>query len=815
MKPRAIAFAAAVVAAGYAEAQTIVTRSGEHEDFTRLVMRIPDGVEWSLTQSDRTATINVGSPTAIFNTQSVFNLIPRTRIRALSQDGAGQPLRLELGCECVVDYYQQADGYLVVDVREGRPLEMAEPSDPTSLPLTFPIRNNSFSFNLGRQDLASARVAMDLEEAVEATFGSSQQQPIATGPIELPLLPNAATVGGVAGTEVAASVPHADDSRKMPADGKRKDGKSEPDTLQADANLLMDFEESRRTAMVNDTETRLLQQIGRASAQGLLNPNEGGQHSGELNPRGNEDRPLNPLDNMSVTSAIDRETGLSAVGNIEDKEGSHCLEDREIAVHRWGADGPFSQQVGKLRNTMLGEFDQMDETVVLRLARTYLHFGFGAEARATLRMIPEGDLDETSREVMMTMARILDGATTPVNTVFTGQQTCTGDAAFWAAMSDGVVKKNANTDAIQQTFAKLPAHLRVHLGPRMSTLFATAGDPHVAKAALRAVDRTGIETVPDRNLAEAAIAELEGNTDEVARNLTEEVAEQSKNTPRALIELIELSFKERRALSPDVPEVTASYELENRDTAVGAELRIAEVTALALAGRFSEAFARFSRLAAIDGTSARDAANTPLMTLLTENANDITFLKHALIFAEEAGATRAGQVGDIIAARLLDLGFAEQAEMLLQKLSLEPDNEERRLMSAEAHLAMDQPQRALVELMGLEGEQADRMRAQALWRNKEYERASEYMLSAQNLNEAARGFWHSEDLEAAEGLDTEAAPFRAVADLTNQIDSAVQQPEGLPPLAEARALLESSAGARSSIEELLRQVQRAPLPATE
>jgi hypothetical protein len=148
--------------------------------------------------------------------------------------------------------------------------------------------------------------------------------------------------------------------------------------------------------------------------------------------------------------------------------------------------------------------------------------------------------------------------------------------------------------------------------------------------------------------------------------------------------------------------------------------------------------------------------------------------------------------------------------MILRKMSLEPQNEDRRMMSAEAHLQLDQPQRALVELMGLEGQQADRMRAEALWRNKEYERASEYMMSAQDLDGAARGFWLSEDLEAVEAISEDAAPFRSVAEVTKQIDSAVREPEGLPPLAEARALVESSVGARSSIEELLRKVERTP-----
>lgn len=120
MISRAIALTTAVVVAGYAEAQTIVTRSGEHEDFTRLVMRLPEGVEWSLTQNENVATVNVGSPTAVFNTQSVFDLIPRTRIQSVSQNGPGQPLRIDLGCECSVDYYQQSDGYLVIDGDMGK-----------------------------------------------------------------------------------------------------------------------------------------------------------------------------------------------------------------------------------------------------------------------------------------------------------------------------------------------------------------------------------------------------------------------------------------------------------------------------------------------------------------------------------------------------------------------------------------------------------------------------------------------------------------------------------------------------------------------
>jgi hypothetical protein len=157
----------------------------------------------------------------------------------------------------------------------------------------------------------------------------------------------------------------------------------------------------------------------------------------------------------------------------------------------------------------------------------------------------------------------------------------------------------------------------------------------------------------------------------------------------------------------------------------------------------------------------------------------------------------------------LDLGFHQASSVLLSKAPLDEQNSDRRMMHAEIALRREQPQKALVELMGLKGKQADRLRAQALWLNEEYERAAEYLLESEDQNGAARGFWYSADLEAAEKLDRDAAPFGEVAELTIGIDEAAQAPEGLTPLAEARSLVDSSISARTDIERLLGQVTRA------
>lgn len=812
---RALATAAVLITAGAAQAQTIVTRSGEHKGFTRLVMRLPGKADWSLTQSGSTATVNINAPDVVFDTSRVFNLIPRTRLQSLAQNGPGQPLRLQLGCDCTVTSYVQKDGYLVVDIRDGGS-PSAKPkfsSAETVLPLTNPVPQSGYRFGFSEPAATDARLALELAAVI-----AGQRERMEAAEPQQEIVPAGAEAASAAVEPVAEAKDLA-----LPLDGGHSSSEEPdieanaadaPDETKAgipDTGLLIDMEESERAAAVGESEKRLLQQIGRAANQGLLNVTVDGiplaDSTAGLDPLSGSDRPLNPLDHISVTSAIDRETGLIAALADESSEASHCLKSQAVAIQTWGNESPFADQLAPLRSALVREFDDVNPASVYALARLYLYFSFGAEARSIMTILPTEEQKSSEVILLEAMAKLMDGVALPVNHALSGQQGCDSDSALWGALADGVVKKSANTDAIQQAFSKLPAHLRVHLGPRISKMFAETGNHHVAEAILRGVDRTGVEEVPEINLAEAAIAELEGDTETMAEELTSEVAERTGNAPAALIDLITLSVKERKALSPDVPDLVASYELENRETELGAELRRALVASLALMGQFHDAFNELKSVTDRDGPNARAAALEPLILLLAERADDVTFLQYSLVFSKHATPAEAKPVAAKVSRRLLDLGFAEQAQDLLTKLALEPENETRRLLMAEAALELDKPHRALVELMGLEGSDANRMRAEALWRNGEFGRAGEYLLAEEETDAAARGFWHSENLEAIDAIRTDAiVPFGNVASVTTQIGETAQDPEGLAPLAHARALVESSEGTRGGIADLLNQI---------
>lgn len=104
-----------------ASAQQARVRTGEHRDFTRLVVMLPAPADWSLRQTATGYDLTVDEGKLQFDLTEAFARIDQTRIRKLGAEPG--VLRINEGdpCECRAEAFEFRPGIVVVDFRDGKP----------------------------------------------------------------------------------------------------------------------------------------------------------------------------------------------------------------------------------------------------------------------------------------------------------------------------------------------------------------------------------------------------------------------------------------------------------------------------------------------------------------------------------------------------------------------------------------------------------------------------------------------------------------------------------------------------------------------
>ncbi len=115
-----VLYLALVALALPAEAQTARVLSGEHDDFTRLVVQLPEAADWTVGRTPMGyafASRSASQPS--YELTRVWDRIPRTRLQALRADPESGALLLTLACPCHVFPFEYQPGMIVLDIKNG------------------------------------------------------------------------------------------------------------------------------------------------------------------------------------------------------------------------------------------------------------------------------------------------------------------------------------------------------------------------------------------------------------------------------------------------------------------------------------------------------------------------------------------------------------------------------------------------------------------------------------------------------------------------------------------------------------------------
>jgi len=105
---------------GPVSAEPVRVYSGEHGDFTRLVVELPSAADWTVGRTPEGYAFSVSGPTRPdYNLAAVWQKIGRTRVAALDTDAVTGTLRLTLGCDCYLFPFEYQPGVVVLDIKPG------------------------------------------------------------------------------------------------------------------------------------------------------------------------------------------------------------------------------------------------------------------------------------------------------------------------------------------------------------------------------------------------------------------------------------------------------------------------------------------------------------------------------------------------------------------------------------------------------------------------------------------------------------------------------------------------------------------------
>lgn len=743
--------------AGPVSAQVVTVRSGEHGDFTRIVLTLPAGGDWRIGRTETGYEVDLPTSNPRYNLTDVYRLITRDRLRDIATDPASGRLRLDIGCACHVIPFEFGPRNLVIDIRPGPAPEASSFEMPLSGGATM---------------AALTGVRTGAGNWSETGLGTRAEAGLPEAPSPMPVLPDREPTYRWIDNRLAL----------RPAREPVLPFSKEPTPPKTDAPVsaarVLSTELDAEVDLAGFREL-LIDQIGVGATQGVVDlrlPTKPTATEGASKAPDQARVALSRLPGLSV-DAGNRTDGLRA-------DGQTCPAEDRLAMKDWAATDDAASEISAAKGKLLAEFDLPQADEITAAVRAHLFFGFGAEARNLLFALSKNVPPDP---FLLAISYLVDGDRSPENP-FADMQSCESNAALWALLAapeteplDGV-----NGAAVARSVMELPHHLRSVLAPRVVTRLQALGDPTNAEVVQNALIRAVSKDDPTIQLLDAEIALSENRPAEAEVHLN--ALDEGEATLAGLFARVEARFQQK--IPVDQADILAleAFAFEQGAGERKAEFQIALTRAYALSGAFEQAF----RMA-----EAGPQLELDVWSILANSGADSDVLTYATGLSGPARDLLPDDLRSTLAERLLGIGLPNAANGLMTDGT-------KTHVRARVSLANGDGRTALRVLTAAEGEEDPTLIAKAYEGLGQYETAVEVLRTAGKESEAARIERWQRKWPEPNGNDDD--PWSKLAAFT--VDRADDPP--LPPLRAAQDDLDRSIATRAGIEALLQGVPPPP-----
>ncbi|MEN8837457.1 MAG: hypothetical protein ABF266_04795 [Celeribacter marinus] len=639
-----------------AHAQTVTLRSADHAGFSRLVVDLPSGTQWTFGKSGDAYEFRSGIDDLTFDASNVFVRMTKDRITQVTPMDRGR-LQVRIAETYHADVFELRDGQIVIDIKDGDP-------DPNS---EYEVALEPFLTDVVPQPPVASNSAPAADAPTPTPTPTPTVERSRTGEFDFAGL---GRFGRTQISDVTDSVPQPDEPQP------EKDAVADVGDLAATK-----FD---RDEFVRQLEQNLIEQIGRASADGLLVPALPDVDKTERiidEAQGSDAEPDTPVDvdvaqpemptetdtHLKIESATDR-----AQKTVEKPrrnfavDGSECIATTRLDMATWGLPLDEEFELPRLRAQLIDELDVPRQEGVLDLARYYLFLTYGAEAKSVLKFLPEEDPD---LPLLLVLADIFEESYADESGPLLDQQSCDTAASLWSVMATQSLSKGQdyNRAAIIAAFNVLPHHLRRVIGPDLARRFAEIGDTQTAAQIKSVFTRTAPLEGTDVLLMDASIAESQSDQERSDELVLEVVENHSHEKPQTLIDFVKDQREKDAPVTVEVADTAETIAVEYRHHVLEEALVEASIVARILTGDIDRALAQLNLAETAKRVSEEGAVDLRKLALAEsiDSQSDNVFLKAVFrnIDFMEAHMKDDASLGGV-STRLFDLGFADAAQRL-------------------------------------------------------------------------------------------------------------------------------------------------------
>lgn len=787
----ALFFGVALAFSASAQNRTVMVRSGEHANFSRLVFELGQHLDWEVTKDEAGYQIQFQSPLILFDLSQVFSRLSRTRISDLTAETIEDAtrVRLDTPCQCHIEIFEISPGRLVVDIKDGETDESA----------------------LLVRDATISDPAVDVEKTVEP------EQPQTT--VLQPPDHRAERLTKIAPEHRSETADEYSQNHKVPF------GLVLPDPR------------------VVEAQERLVAQLGRAMTQGVVEPTGLGlvarTDPSATNPDHVPDKttpsqhgsadPIEPLSktaldhiNLNVQNVLDRDRAQSSTESEPEGLSKACSEFADFDIQSWSPDNDFNDAAAALRLSLVGELDRVDRDALESLVKLYIFHGFGSEARALMTAF-KGELTQAS--MLADLSELLETGAVLDSSALRSLAFCTGPIAFWvmAVIGPGLMPEPGSLSRMIDTFDSLPKPLRERIGPALGTKFLDAGIVAEATKIANLIARAPGDHGYDFALFDARLDLVREQTNEARKTLWALINSNQPNAPDATVLLITDYLASGEPVPEQLVIEAASRALEMRFSETGKALRRLEIRALAQAQQQAIAFDILVHEAAI-GIFSPDEQNEIFGDIFQtfdasrqapERLLETYFQYSNLLTVQPSMDPARRQLADAF----LKIGLPETAVDIMKEIQ-DRWTDRDRLLLGQAWLSMAAPTATLEVLQDVKTSEASDLRAKALLMQGSLDPAFQSLSDTSDHDLSERIIWQSGryDLVSESSLPTrqvaasyvlEKQPSKAAktegdvqAEAAGAFQSKLESPQDLTLLS-LQQMLASSRLSREFLENFL------------